>query len=636
MKQKLILAGILASAVGLAQAQEADKVYLVKGTNVVGTYPRSGVDYITFAKPDGVKQSFHSITADTGNYYIVDCPATAESGSKVVFTITMTAPTYRPSTVTFGKTKCTYVGHDDETYYFTFIMPNEDVNLTSEFERDMHLIDVRQGDNTTLVMYNSSDDWDKEPVDRKFDNWMGKLVKFMWWADYGYEGSLKITSESGEDVPYEYVTDDEEFGKCWECMMPDEGIVIRTSAKEKTDYLNRDFVGSYKGYPIVVGNNGVCTGFAPTFNLSLSSNTSFHATVSGEKEFAGCYSYDDSKNTFSYLEESSTDAYGKRTYGVAGKWFEGGDAWVLVNNLNDDRPDNNRYYFVSTRDFTYSAASSDTYGSRFLIELQRADGASWYYFDKLSNTVQPVSVSFISGSTIAGVCEATVADKDGTPLFRYSHTSAFTNPVFTIKGSEAGTYTPQGGTGDNLVLDGFGTATCGTVSGTYTISDGVVTVKGSDGKEYTYVIDTAAGTYKANTASVWDGSEKFAAMVTGTYDGNTSSMGMLAITLNSDYEGNKVEGTAKVQATLTTDMYETKDIIANTAAYAYDASKQQLTITGLLVGTANGRSTERINITFDVNADKTTLTCNEDKVLRAVSGGDTRYINLKGLALTAR
>ena len=43
-----------------------------------------------------------------------------------------------------------------------------------------------------------------------------------------------------------------------------------------------------------------------------------------------------------------------------------------------------------------------------------------------------------------------------------------------------------------------------------------------------------------------------------------------------------------------------------------------------------------ISIVFDVNDAKTQLTCNEDKLLRAVSGGDTRYINLKGLTLQAR
>ena len=636
MNKNLILTCLLAGAASVALAQENGQMYLVKGTKVVGTYPRTDVDYITFAKPDGVAQAVHSIKAESTSSYKVDCPATAQTGDKVVFSVMMMSPTYRPSDITFGKTNCTYIGHDDETYYYMFLMPDNDVELDLNFERDMHLISVKQCQNTTIVMYNSSDGWDLDPADRIYDNFMEKPVKFIWYADYGFVGKLEVTSESGDEVPCEYVTDDEEFGKCWVFTMPDEPVTIRTSATEKTDYAGRDFVGSYRGYPIALGENGVLTGAVPTFSLSLSGNTAFHASVYGSKEFAGCYAYDADNNTFAYLDEYSADVYGKKTYGVSGKWFEGGDAFVQVNDLTEDKPENMRYYFVSKNDFTYSAAASDSYGSRYLLELQRAGGNSWYYYDHLSNTVQPVTVTFASGNSIAGACEAVVTDKEGTPLFHYSRTSSHDNPIFTLCGTEAGTYTAEDGKGDDLVLDGFGRATCGSVSGTYTVSDGVVTVTDAKNEEHTYVIDTTSHSYIANAASEWDGAENFAAMVTGRYDSNQSSMGMVAISLNHDYSGNEEKGTVKVQATLTTDFYETKEIISNTASYAYDAKASQITITGLLVGTANGRSTERINITFDVSADKKTLTCNEDKLLRAVSGGDTRYINLKGLALTAR
>ena len=55
-------------------------------------------------------------------------------------------------------------------------------------------------------MYNASDDWDKDPAERKFDQRAGQPVKFVWYSDYGFDGTLKITSASGGDVPYEYVT----------------------------------------------------------------------------------------------------------------------------------------------------------------------------------------------------------------------------------------------------------------------------------------------------------------------------------------------------------------------------------------------------------------------------------------------
>lgn len=493
----------------------------------------------------------------------------------------------------------------------------------------------KQGDNTTLIMYNSSDDWEKDPEERKFDNYPGKLVKFMWYADYGYVGELKITTASGENVPYEYVTDDEEFGTCWLCAMPEEPITIETIGTEKTTYASRAFVGNYKGYPITVGSNGLTALSDPSFSLELSANTSFHATVSGEKTFGGCYIFNDERNTFAYDDDYSADVYGKKTYGVTGTWFESGDALVIVNNLTDDRPDNNRYYIVSTSDFSCVMASSDVYASRNLIEMQGSTEKKWYYYNKLDGTIEPVDVAFTVGSSISNAEEALVSDKTGTPLFRYSHRSPDSFPVFTMKGKEAGTYTAESGVGDNLVVDGFGGATYGKTTGTYTVANGVLTFTAPSGVETTFLLNTTSHTYSIAMSEEWDGPENFATAITGTYDTNTSSMGMFALTLNHDYAGNVEKGTVKVQVTLTSDWYETKEIIANTASFTYDATLKQLTISGLLVGTADGRSSERINIVFDVNDDKTQLTCNEDKLLRALSGGDTRYVNLKGLTLTA-
>lgn len=553
MKHRLLALGLLASTMGLANAQSTRQIYLVKGNKVVATLPASDVEYISFSAPAGV--------------YIPITP--------------------------------------------------------------------KQGDNTTLTMYNCSDDWEKDPADRKFDCLAGKLVKFIWYADYGFVGNLKVTGASGTNIDYEYVTDDEEFGTCWQCYMPEEPITIETIATEKTDYVGRDFVGSYKGYPVTTGTNGVFSSSEPSFALNLSSNTSFHASVDGGKEFAGCYSFDSSRNTFSYLDEYSADVYGKKTYGVAGTWFDGGDALVVVNDLNDDKPENNRYYFVSKNDCSFTSAASDIYGSRYLFALNGNGSSSYYYYDRLGNSIEPVTLSFYSGSAIDDACLALISDKQGTPLFRYSHASQSADPVFTMKGKEAGTYKPSTGTGDDLVLDGFGTATLGPIKLPYTYKDGIVTMKYTYG-DLTFTIDSATKQYTQTKSGEWDGSENFAASVTGRYDDNTASMGMIAISLNHDYAGNEEKGTVKFQATLTNDFYETKEIISNTASYTYDDSKKQLTISGLLVGTANGRSTERINITFDVNADKTQLTCNEAKVLRAVSGGDTRYIELNGVTLQAR
>lgn len=641
MKNRFFLLAFLLCILGAASAQDDKQVYLVKGSKIVGTYSRSDVDYITFNKPSDASQSEYRITPVNGEIYEFNCPKTAERGQDVLFSVYMDDNTKRPAKVYANDQECTRIGDDGVTWYYTFSMPAKDVTLTLTTEQNMHVITLKQGAHTTITMLNSSDDWEKDSADRVFDNFAGEPVKFLWNAHLGYEGTLKVYTASGTDVACEYVTDDEDYGECWKCFMPNERLIIETIATEKTDYLGQPFVGDYKGYGITVGAQGVVSGTTPEFALSLNSNSSFLAksTDTNAFNFDGCYTYDATKNTFAYIAEYSSDAYGEKDYGVSGTWFTANDALVSVSDLQNDKPDNMKYYFVSKSDFTYAAAASDAYGSRFLIEMHTTDGNRYYYFSKIDNTVQQVTLDYTSGTSVTDASSAMVYDLSGTPLFRYTRATASSQPVFTLKGAEAGTYTKQNGTSSDatLTLDGFGNATYGTTTGTYTIDKSIVsfTSAGSADKQ-TFIIDQSAMTYTVNASSVWDGSESFAALIVGRYDDNTASSGMFALTLNHDYAGNEKEGAVKVQVTLTDSYYDTKSIIASTASYTYDAAAQTITVTGILVGTADGRSTERTSVVFNVSADKKSLTCSEDKLLRAPSGGTTRYISVKDVILTAR
>lgn len=639
MRHKLLTLALLLCAALSVQAQDTKKMYLVKGNSIVGTYPVADVEYITFTQPSDAVQTEYAITANDGLYYTMNCPDKAKAGRDVIFAIDILSAKMRVDSVRVDGDTCEYITDDGTTWYYKFTMPKHDVTISVTTGIDWHTITPIQGEHTTLTMLNSSDDWDKAPEEQKFTNVMEKLVKFQWAVDLGYDGTLKITTKSGQDVEYFYVDDDLDFGTCWECVMPDEDIIIETTATEKTDYVGRAFVGQYKGYAITVADGGVSVSSVPSFTMSLKANTSFTAVSTDENayDFDGCYTFDESASTFKYDADKAADMWGKKDNGLGGTWFTGGDAWIYVLDLNEDKPENTRYYIASTTDFSSAIAAGDTYGSRFLLELQRSSGKTYYYFDKLTGTIEPVTLSFASGSSIAEASSALVYDASGQPLFRYGRTSATAFPTFTMKGSEAGSYTPATGSGSTLTLDGFGGATYGTQSGTYTISSGVVTfVNTATGATQTFVIDTTAKTYTTSSSSTWDGAESFAAAVTGVYDDNSASSGMVAITLNHDYAGNEAEGKAKVQATLTNSYYQSATIIASTATYVYDASASTITFSGILVGTANGNSTERISVTFDVAADKQSMTCNEDKTLRAASGGNTRYISLKGLTLTAR
>lgn len=285
-------------------------------------------------------------------------------------------------------------------------------------------------------MYNASDDWDKDSAERKFDQLAGQPVKFVWYSDYGFDGT------------------------------------------EKTTFAGRAFVGDYKGFPISVGDNGVLQSAEPTFSLNLAANSSFHATVSGEKTFGGCYTFNDATNRFSYDDAYSAEVWGRRTYGVSGKWFEGG----------------------------------------------------------------------------------------------------------------------------------------------------VVKMKPTTGSGMTFLVDLTTMKYSTSAATEWDGAENFAAPVNGTYDSNTMSMGMFALQFNHNYAGKEAKGSMKVQVTLTSDMYETKEIISGTASYTYDATAKQITVSGVLAGTADGRSTERVSIVFNVNADSKptlTLTVSTDGTEMSFNGWDS-------------
>ena len=171
-------------------------------------------------------------------------------------------------------------------------------------------------------------------------------------------------------------------------------------------------------------------------------------------------------------------------FGAGGSWFEGGDAFVYINDLIDDKPDNVKYYFTSTADFEFVSAASDSYGSRYLIELNRA-GAKKLVLCRAWDPERPAGRSGIrEGASIGENSEATVSDETAA-LFRYSYDPETGIPVFTLRGKEAGTYRPGSGSGPELTLDGFGHAVYGDAEGAYTLQGSVVAfVSGAERSEF--------------------------------------------------------------------------------------------------------------------------------------------------------
>ena len=129
------------------------------------------------------------------------------------------------------------------------------------------------------------------------------------------------------------------------------------------------------------------------------------------------------------------------------------------------------------------------------------------------------------------------------------------------------------------------------------------------------------------TAEEWTGSHKYSVSTTGYYK-NVESPAVLTIDIDS-----KEKGKALVTLNLRTDWGDYKDVVSSFVSYSWDSAAGKIVFYGVLAGTADGRSSERINITFNVAEDLKSLSWNDDFYLRATSGGNDSYLNLRGLVL---
>lgn len=652
-----------------------DNFYLIKGKNVISVFPISYVDSIKFypQSENGTQKYFlnivgneqvlnqytvtdvdslvftpsktnntqlYNITCTSSNYAEITTLPYAVSGQEVVVSVKVKSEKYRSESLSVNENAATYVSNDGTTWYYIFTMPNSDVNLTVTAELDRHTITPTADEHAYITMLNCCDNWDLPEEERIYDEVAEGSVKFYWGADNGYEASISASTGLGDELEVYYTDDDDDFGKCYYVIMPDEPIYIHVSATELTTYKDMAFTGEYKGYALKVGTNQLYTNDSPEFFMQLYGNTSYTATSTDENAFniSGCYTYNDNTKKFCYVEPRTDQGFDDKGFGVSGQYFDNGDSFVFVSNLDDDKPDNTRFYFSSQKDFTYSCAATNTYGTRYLVELNRSEGETWYFVNTQAYTAIPVTLQFSQGNSIANDSKAIAYDGNGDALFSYTISTENEVPTFVFVGNEVGTYTQQGGStsSNTLILDGFGNATYGTSQGTYSISNGIVTFT-CNGQEINFSIDNDSYTYTLITSSEWDGPTKFMGMSTeACYDSTNPTIGTVSIILNQNYAGKEEQGKAKVEVIIVDTYYTNQTTNGSTCTYAYDATNSTLLISGLLVGTADGKSSEHIELEFSVSSDKQTLTCTSPQYLRSTSGGNTRYIPLTNFTLSAK
>lgn len=616
------------------------ELYVMKDGKIFGKHLEKDMDSLAFYLPDGIDAQLYSITCVPSLYAETTSLEYAVPGQNVTAFVTANSEKYRADGLNVNGEPATYISEEGDTRRFEFTMPDCEADLEAVTVLDRHTITPIAEEHAYITMLNCCDNWDVPEEERIYDEVLDGPVKFYWGADNGYEASVSASTTQGDELEVLYSDDDTDFGNCYYVVMPDEPITIYVSATELTTYKGQPFTGSYKGYALKTGYNNLYTSESPEFSLSLSANTSYTATSTDEYAFnlAGCYTYNEDTGGISYVDPRTDQGFDDKGYALSGKWLGNGDLFVFLSDLDNDKPDNVRFYFASQSAFAYSCAATSSYGTRYLVELDRNGTKTWYYVDTQAYTATPVTLSLTLGESISEVSQAAASDENGEILFKYALTSSDGTPQFTFPGSERGTYSKEGGTSDDatLMLDGFGSATYGSQEGSYTVSNGLVAFT-ANGEVTNFSIDTSSHTYTVVASSEWDGPLKFMGMTSeARYDDATETSGTLTVLLDQNYAGKEAKGSAKVDVVIVDQYYSNQNTNGSTCSYAYDSANSTLLVSGLLAGTENGRSTERIELTFSVSADKQTLTGVSPQYIRSTSGGDTRYIPFNGLTLTAR
>lgn len=548
-----------------------------------------------------VEPETYSITVIPNEYCEVEVAESAKAGESVGMKISLLDPSMRIASVVCNDVPCTLVSQSELVYDYSFTMPEAAATVQIGMDIDFHLITPQQGEHTTLAILNCH--YNYGTPEHIIQAFMGQFVRYTVTAEIGYELKQSVRGESGADIPFHWKENDAEYGACWRFLMPDEPVTVIAEAVEKSLYDGKPFVGDYKGYELFTPDNRLIAIATPTTEFSLKANTVFTMKSDDRNafDFDGCYLFDEAAGTFAYDRETC-----HKTYGAQGDLLEEGDLAVKVRNIVDDKPDNNRYYIVSKTECPVVCAS-DEYHVKYLTELDKG-GTKVYYYTEYGTTSK-VDLAFDAGTSI-GEASSALVRRDGEILFRYTLDAAGGTPVFRYLGREAGTYTLADA--PDLVLDGFGGATVGDRTGTYTIEGGIATF--TSGETVTkYLIDPINKTYYEVKSDVaWDGTAThFYGKGAYGYNSSVSSSWVecdATLDLDRDMNGQVKERYASIRMTVPNDFFGRDMIVSDCVPYIYDPATGSLILPQVLQGKKGAWGQERRDIELRVSEDKQTIT----------------------------
>lgn len=543
-------------------------------------------------------------------------------------------------TVHYNEEPCTFVSSDAETntFNYTFTMPAHDVSLDVTTATEYNDITLEGDDYAYINMLNAlvKDD-NGDPVldedgNKMYRGFYNQVVQFTYEVDLGYNYSVTIVGKrTGTHYEDQTIFEDNgwDFNSYWTLVMPAEPLTMTIKSSEKNDFVGKALVGNYKGFFINTTQLGKLERYdATTLEAEIKSNTAFSVktTDANKFDFQGMISYDESTKQFAY------DAASCEFYGLSGRYDdEMTVAWV--SNLLEDMPDNVRFYIMSKNDLSSFISAGNAGGSKYLLEVKTSTGTAYYLFEREGYQLTKVDMEFTNGESLGDASATGFVMKEGEKLLQYTYDGSTTNLI--EKGKEAGSYKPASGSGDELVLDGFGGGKIGTKEGTYTISDGIVTLT-CDGQETKYNIDMNAKTYSPIAdEGEWNGPTYF--YVEGSqlaHDGGKDVKGCIKISIDKNAIGNPDKGKAYFVAQYWSSSYKFEDVLSALVTYVYDPSAKTLTLSQIGAGTADG-GYGRIDIVLSVSDDKRTLTFTGiDRIYAQFNG--SRYVTVTNLAVPAQ
>lgn len=578
---------------------------------------------------------------NSDNFYFVNVPQSAVSGTEITFYVNVTDLSLDITSIAYGSELgefCKQEGDvklqpDYKQYTFKFTMPAHDVSLDVTTATEYNDITLEGDDHAYINMLNAlvKDD-NGDPVldedgNKMYRGFYNQVVQFTYEVDPGYNYSVTIVGgRTGIHYEDQTIFEDNgwDFNSYWTLVMPAEPLTMTIKSSEKNDFVGKALVGNYKGFFINTTQLGKLERYdATTLEAEIKSNTAFSVktTDANKFDFQGMISYDESTKQFAY------DAASCESYGLSGRYDdEMTVAWV--NNLLEDMPDNVRFYVMSKNDLS-SFISANAGGSKYLLEMALDGSTVYYLFERSGYQLTKVDMEFTNGESLGDASAAGFVTKEGEKILKYTYDGNTTSLI--EKGREAGSYQPASGSGDVLVLDGFGGGKIGTKEGTYTISDGIVTLN-CDGEETKYNIDMNAKTYTAiNDEGTWDGPTSF--YVEGSdiaYNGSKMTKGSVKVTLDP------AQTKATFVAQYYSDMYRMEDAVNSTVSYIYDAASSTLTLSQILVGVYGTWNSERVDIVFSVSSDKQTLTFTGIERICSISNPSKYYVMVTDLAVPAQ